>query len=37
MSGKIPPDALEYYLVLGPDRSYQKVADHYGVSKRAVT
>ena len=37
MSGKIPPDALEYYLALGSDRSYQKVADHYGVSKRAVT
>jgi len=37
MSGRIPPDALEFYLALGPDRSYQKVADHYGVSKRAVT
>ncbi len=37
MSGKIPPDALQYYLGVGPDRSYQKVADHYGVSKRAVT
>ena len=37
MSGRIPPDALEYYLALGPDRSYQKVADHFGVSKRAVT
>ncbi len=37
MSGKIPPDALEFYLALGSDRSYQKVADHYGVSKRAVT
>jgi len=37
MSGRIPPDALEYYLALGPDRSYQRVADHYGVSKRAVT
>lgn len=37
MSRRIPPDALEYYLALGPDRSYQKVADHYGVSKRAVT
>ena len=37
MSGKIPPDALEYYLALGSDRSYQKVADHYRVSKRAVT
>ena len=30
MSGRIPPDALEYYLALGPDRSYQRVADHYG-------
>ena len=37
MNGKIPPDALQYYLGLGLDRSYQKVADHYGVSKRAVT
>ena len=37
MSGKIPPDALEYYLAPGSDRSCQKVADHYGVSKRAVT
>ncbi len=37
MSGKIPPDALQSYLGMGPERSYQKVADHYGVSKRAVT
>ena len=37
MSGRIPPDALEYYVSLGADRSYEKVADHYGVSKRAVT
>ncbi len=37
MSGKIPHDALQHYLGLGPERSYQKVADHYGVSKRAVT
>ncbi len=37
MSGKIPPGALECYLGLGPDRSYQRVADHFGVSKRAVT
>ena len=37
MSGKIPSDSLQYYLGLGPDRSYQKVAEHYGVSKRGVT
>ena len=34
---KIPPDAVTYYLSLGPGRSYQKVAEHYGVTKRAVT
>lgn len=37
MPNRIPPDALEYYVSLGPERSYQKVADRYGVSKRAVT
>lgn len=37
MSGRIPPDALAYYLGLGTERSYQKVANHYRVSKRAVT
>ena len=37
MSGKIPPDALDYYVGLGPERSYQKVADEFGVSKRSVT
>lgn len=37
MAKRIPPDALEFYLALGPERSYQRVADHYGVSKRAVT
>ena len=34
---KIPPDALTHYLSLGPGRSYQKVAEKYGVTKRAVT
>ncbi len=34
---KIPPDAVTYYLSLGPGRSYQKVAEHYGVTKRAIT
>jgi hypothetical protein len=34
---KIPPDAFTYYASLGPQRSYQAVADNYSVSKRAVT
>ena len=37
MAGRIPPDALEFYVSLGPSRSHQAVADHFGVSKRAVT
>ncbi len=37
MSAKIPPDAFEYYLGLGPGRSYGAVAENYGVTKRAVT
>lgn len=37
MAGKIPPDAFDVYMSLGPGRSYQAVADHFGVSKRAVT
>ncbi len=32
----IPPEALTYYVGLGPGRSYQKVAEKYGVTKRAV-
>ena len=34
---KIPQDAFDFYCSLGPERSYQKVADHYRVTKRAVT
>ena len=34
---KIPPDAFLFYRSLGPERSYQAVARHYGVSKRALT
>jgi len=34
---KIPPDAFEFYHSLGTGRSYQAVADEYGVTKRAVT
>ena len=37
MSARIPPDAFEYYFSLGSDRSYQAVADRYGVTKRAIT
>ncbi len=37
MAGKLPTDAFDVYMSLGPSRSYQAVADHFGVSKRAVT
>ena len=38
MSARIPSTrAFEFYVGLGPDRSYQRVADEFGVSKRAVT
>ena len=33
---KIPQDAFTYYVSLGASRSYQKVAEKYGVTKRAV-
>jgi hypothetical protein len=34
---RIPLDAFDYYVSLGPARSYQAVAEKLGVSKRAVT
>jgi transposase len=37
MNRKIPPDAFSHYFSLGPGRSYQAVAEHYGVSRRAVS
>ncbi len=37
MARKLPHDAFEFYVSLGADRSYQVVADHFGVTKRAVT
>ena len=37
MASKLPQDAFELYVSLGDDRSYQAVADHFGVTKRAVT
>ncbi len=37
MSGRIPPDAFDFYVGLGANRSYQLVADRFGVHKRTVT
>ena len=37
MKKKIPPEAFDHYFSLGTGRSYQLVADHYNVSRRAVT
>ena len=37
MKGKLPLEAFDYYLTLGVGRSYQAVAEKYGVSKVAVT
>jgi len=37
MNRKIGADAFSHYFSLGPGRSYQAVAEHFGVSKRAVS
>ncbi len=34
---KLPRDAYDFYLGLGDARSYQAVADHFGVAKQTVT
>ena len=34
---RLPAEAYEHYLELGANRSYQAVADHFGVSKVCVT
>ena len=34
---KIPLTAFDLYVSLGPERSYDRVAQHYGATKRAVT
>ena len=36
MAAKLPPSAIEYYLGLGAERSYEAVGRHFGVSKRTV-
>ena len=33
---KVPEDAFERYVALGPDRSYQALADRIGVEKRTI-
>ncbi len=37
MRRKLPLESYSYYLSLGTSRSYEAVARHYNVSKRAVT
>lgn len=37
MTSTFPQGAFEEYVRLGPQRSYQAIAAHFGVSKRAVT
>jgi len=34
---RLPQDAFAFYLALGRVRSYQAVADHFGVDKKTVT
>ena len=36
MTQRIPDDAFDYYVSLGARRSYQSVAERYGVTKRAI-
>ena len=36
MPGRLPPESLAFYFSLGVERSYQAVADRFGVSKTAV-
>ncbi len=37
MAKKIPSDAFEVYFAQGTARSYQALADKYGVTKKAIT
>jgi len=37
MAQRVPEEAFEFYVGLGHLRSYQAVADQFGVSKRSVT
>ena len=33
---RIPPESFDFYVRLGPTRSYAQVAEHYGVHKRSI-
>ena len=37
MTNRIPPEAFDFYVSLGPNRSHRAVAEHYSVGKRAIT
>jgi len=37
VSTKLPDDAFEKYVAMGPDRSYQALAKRLGVDKRSIT
>lgn len=37
MKSRIPSDAFDFYVAQGEHRSYQATADHYGVSKCAIS
>lgn len=37
MTTRIPDDAFERYVAMGPNRSYQALAEELDVSKRAIT
>jgi hypothetical protein len=34
---KLPLESFDFYVALGPARSYEKVAEHYTATKRTVT
>ena len=36
MNRKLPPEAFQYYVSLGPGRSYEAVGEKYGCSRRGV-
>ena len=36
MANRIPPESFDFYVRLGPTRSYAQVAAHYGVHKRSI-
>jgi hypothetical protein len=36
MNRKIPPEAFQFYVGLGPSRSYEAVAEEFGCSRRGV-